>query len=152
MTSYILNQYIYFRWRKEKQRSGREHTGYSYIRLSTNNHGNPYSGSRGYQQRSSVSTTCRCHFFPSSGDGVKQDRDGYTGRLIQRQASQREQGVGGERFFLDVMSTLLPHAMIVPDRWVLLWDVSNLRVPPYRNPSPLCATSDSFALSEYSHT
>ena len=33
-------------------------------------------------------------------------------------------------FILGVKSTLLPHAMVVPDRWVLLWDVSNLRVPP----------------------
>ena len=56
-----------------------------------------YSGSRGYQQMPSVST--RSHFFPSSGDGVKQDRAGYTGRLIERQASQGEQGVGGERFY-----------------------------------------------------
>ena len=31
-------------------------------------------------------------------------------------------------FVLGVMSNLLPHAMVVPDRWVLLWDVSNLRV------------------------
>ena len=31
-------------------------------------------------------------------------------------------------FILGVMSTLLLHTMIVPDRWVLVWDVSNLRV------------------------
>ena len=94
--------------------------------MSTDNHDYHYSGSRGYQQRFSVST--RSHLFPSSGDGVKQGRDGYTGRRIERDASQGEQGVGGERFFLGVRSTLLPHAMIVPSRWVLLWDVSNLRV------------------------
>ena len=65
--------------------------------MSTDNHGCHYSGSRGYQQRSSLSN--RSHLFPSSGGGVKQDRAGYTGRLIERQASQGEQGVGGERFF-----------------------------------------------------
>ena len=31
-------------------------------------------------------------------------------------------------FSLGVTSTLLAHTMIVPDRWVLLWDVSNLKV------------------------
>ena len=31
-------------------------------------------------------------------------------------------------FLLGVVSTLLPYAMIIPDRWLFLWDVLNLRV------------------------
>ena len=50
------------------------------------------------------------------------------------------------------MSTLLPHAMVVPDRWVLLWDVSNLKVSATNEIIVLCANSDSFAKSEYSHS
>ena len=41
-------------------------------------------------------------------------------------------------FILGGISTLLPHAMLVPDPWVLLWDVSNLRVPANTGILVLC--------------
>ena len=54
-----------------------------------------------------MSTMNRSHFFPSSGDGVKQDRAGYAGRLTERQASQESRELGASVFVLGVMSTLL---------------------------------------------
>ena len=64
---------------REAKEWPRTHRLLVHASVSTNNHYYYYSGSRGYQQRSSVRN--RCHFFPSSGDGVKQNRATYT-RLI----------------------------------------------------------------------
>ena len=70
---------------REAKEWPRTHLLLIHASMSTNNHDCHYSGRRGYQQRSFVSN--RCHFFPSSGGGVKQDRARYTGRLIERDAS-----------------------------------------------------------------
>ena len=82
---------------REAKEWPRTHRLLVHASMSTESRDHHYSGSRVYQQRSSVSP--RSHLFPSSGDRVKQDRAGYTGRLIERDFSQREQGVGGERFY-----------------------------------------------------
>ena len=117
--------------------------------MSPNNQDYSYSGSRGYQQRSSVSN--RCHFVPSSGDGVKQDRARYTGRLIERQASQGEQEVGGERFYSINRRYVYPASARDDCSRSVGPPVGSFRsqgVSQHRNSSPLCATSDSFARSE----
>ena len=76
---------------REAKEWPRTHRLLIHASMCTKNQDYYYSGSRGYQQRSSVCN--RRHLFPSSGGGIKQDRARYTCRLIERPASRGEQGV-----------------------------------------------------------
>ena len=67
---------------------------------------------------------------PSKRTGVNHNCAGYKGRTIQRQISQKVyERLEALIFLLSIIiSTLLPHAVIFLDRWLLLRDVLNLRI------------------------
>ena len=94
----------------------------------------------------------RCHVFPLSEGGVKRDRAIYTGRLMERQASQREQGVGGERCnFRRYVYTASARDDCSGSEGPPVGRFKSQRFRQRPKHSLLCATSDSFARSEYSH-
>lgn len=70
-------------------------------------------------------------FCPSKGAGVttNKNRGGYSGRgLFSVMPAKECKGLGARIFLPDVISTLVLHAMMIPDRFVSLWDISNIRI------------------------
>ena len=88
-----------------------------------------HSGSRRYQQSSSVSSGS--HFCPSRGaTGITKNRGGYAGRTIQRKTSQGVRRAGGtpSSAWHNNIYPAFSRVIFSGSVGLLPWDISNLRL------------------------